>query len=281
MTDGWTSGSGNGDGTDRFQTPRERVRDRQRAGKRNPRHHHSVEIIKKPSPGENPAARHQAGPEPRINSMRGHQSVIAVTERSQVGEARREANRLRPNSPASARSSAGTWRSLRPSSPPTSPATPRRGGCFSRPNRPASGTPSSFERRPRTRDGERRGCLTDGYSTAAAPTAAGGGAASLDPVFDLHSSVPGGIVLLPDRPAGPAFRRDGGKCFHLGVVGRPCRERRSRGRLADPGTGGAARHPHGGRIGTRPRRQCRRRTGGGRLRPAAVRGGERTPQRRS
>ena len=154
--------------------------------------------------------------------MRGHQSVIAVTERSQVGEARREANRL-AELVGFSEVEAGNV-AIVASELATNLAR------YAREGRLLLQTESTGTRNSVVLLSDDRGpgmdnvasCLTDGYSTGGTPGNGLGAVRRLSTVFDLYSSVPGGTVLYAridqsvPRSAGTA---ESG--FTWGVVGRP------------------------------------------------------------
>ncbi len=105
LTDGWTSRHGHGARPVRRQAAGQRVRDRDRAGPRHPRHHHAVEVT----------------PTPQV--------AVAVA-RTPARSARRAASRRGwPRASASTSAAAARWRSSRPNWRPTWPATHAAACC--------------------------------------------------------------------------------------------------------------------------------------------------------
>lgn len=158
--------------------------------------------------------------------MRGHQSVIAVTERSQVGEARREANRLAELAGFGA-VEAGNAAIVAAELATNLVRYAVEGRLLIQTESTAARTSLILLSDDRGPGMENLGaCLTDGYSTGGTPGNGFGAMRRLSTVFDLHSSVPGGTVIYAridrqaDRSAAAAAARDQ-PGFSWGVVNRP------------------------------------------------------------
>ena len=155
--------------------------------------------------------------------MFSHQSSIAVSERSQVGEARREGQRLAEVAGFSDIESGRV--SIVVSELATNLARHSQGGRILVRTEGVAGRRSveilSIDAGPGM--GDISACLTDGYSTGGTPGNGLGAVQRMSAVFDLYSSVPGGTVFYSriDADTADAPPSDSRVPFTWGIVCQP------------------------------------------------------------